>query len=519
MTYDIDDSGKVESLVRKELLSRSTSKYHAVKVNVSRDLNNAAEHLVVYLLNKETYTAEVVRIDVDGDFAVRRIERDYDDIEEITRFDQDSERRRPTDFFRYDFVVATPVPEIPTALAAVQSIAAKATAAGHRVKILTGAAANVGAYQAYLRSGLRGFVNIGHGSPNGIVLDDGVLSANWLASLGRRQLNPAVVYFNSCQVFNAPLQPAVMAAGARTFIGGIVNLLIGPSEQVCICFWDKCFSSTLTMGQALTSCESANYPTQGAHGISGDRWTFFAKARPVLVVPSFGYHAGGWRVDKHPRFLSDVTGDGKADIVGFGNAGVYVSRNQGNMAFTGPKRVVNNFGYSAGGWRVDKHPRFLADITGDGKADIIGFGNAGVYTALNQGNATFSGLTRVIDNFGYSAGGWRVDKHPRAMADLTGDGKADIVGFGNAGVYVALNRGNGTFTGLQRVIDNFGFAAGGWRVDMHPRLLADMSGDGKADVVGFGNAGVYIAYNRGNGTFAPPRLVVRSFGYKAGGFQ
>ena len=54
-------------------------------------------------------------------------------------------------------------------------------------------------------------------------------------------------------------------------------------------------------------------------------------------------------------------------------------------------------------------------------------------------------LTLVVANFGYSAGGWRVDQHPRFLADLTGDGRADIVGFGNAGVWVTLNKGNGTF--------------------------------------------------------------------------
>jgi hypothetical protein len=51
--------------------------------------------------------------------------------------------------------------------------------------------------------------------------------------------------------------------------------------------------------------------------------------------------------------------------------------------------VVANFGYNAGGWRVDMHPRFLADLTGDGRADIVGFGDAGVWTALNNGNGTF----------------------------------------------------------------------------------------------------------------------------------
>ena len=50
-------------------------------------------------------------------------------------------------------------------------------------------------------------------------------------------------------------------------------------------------------------------------------------------------------------------------------------------SFTAPQLVVQNFGYSAGGWRVDRHPRFLADTTGDGRADIVGFGDGGVWVA------------------------------------------------------------------------------------------------------------------------------------------
>ena len=34
-------------------------------------------------------------------------------------------------------------------------------------------------------------------------------------------------------------------------------------------------------------------------------------------------------------------------------------------------------------------PRFLADITGDGRADIVGFGDTGVWTALGNGDGTF----------------------------------------------------------------------------------------------------------------------------------
>jgi hypothetical protein len=40
---------------------------------------------------------------------------------------------------------------------------------------------------------------------------------------------------------------------------------------------------------------------------------------------------------------------------------------------------MDDMGYEAGGWRVERHPRFLADTTGDGCGDIVGFGNDGVW--------------------------------------------------------------------------------------------------------------------------------------------
>lgn len=39
--------------------------------------------------------------------------------------------------------------------------------------------------------------------------------------------------------------------------------------------------------------------------------------------------------------------------------------------------------------------------------------------------------------------GWRTDVHLRTLAALTGDGRPDIVGFGDDGVWVALNDGTG----------------------------------------------------------------------------
>src|SRR5688572_28285979 len=214
-------------------------------------------------------------------------------------------------------------------------------------------------------------------------------------------------------------------------------------------------------------------------------WSSDVCSSDLLVVANFGFDAGGWRVDRHPRFLADVTGDGRSDVVGFGNAGVWIARSNGDGTFQPAQLAIANFGHDAGGWRVDRHPRFVVDLTGDGRADIVGFGDGGVWVARNNGDGTFAAPTLVLADFGFTAGGWRVDRHPRVLADVTGDGRPDIVGFGDGGVWVARNNGDGTFAAAQLTLANFGFTAGGWRVERHPRFVVDLTGDGRADIVGF----------------------------------
>jgi hypothetical protein len=111
----------------------------------------------------------------------------------------------------------------------------------------------------------------------------------------------------------------------------------------------------------------------------------------------------GWRVDAHPRFLVDVNGDGKQDIVGFGDAGVYLALSEGTH-FGPVSFVLADYGMDSS-WRVDKHPRFLVDVNGDGKQDIVGFGDAGVYLALSEGTH-FGPVSFVLADFGYDTD-WR----------------------------------------------------------------------------------------------------------------
>ena len=240
---------------------------------------------------------------------------------------------------------------------------------------------------------------------------------------------------------------------------------------------------------------------------------------PQLEVRNYGYVAGGWRVEKHPRFMADTSGDGRADIVGFGDAGVWISRGQADGRFETPQLRVANFGYNAGGWRVEKHPRLLADTSADGRADIVGFGDAGAYISRAQADGSFDGPVLRVANFGYNAGGWRVEKHPRVLADTTGDGRADIVGFGDAGVYVSRAQADGSFDGPTLVVANFGYNAGGWRVEKHPRFVVDINHDGKAEIVGFGDAGVWVSYPQADGSYSTPVMVVANFAYNAGGWR
>lgn len=81
-----------------------------------------------------------------------------------------------------------------------------------------------------------------------------------------------------------------------------------------------------------------------------------------------GQSSGGWLADKHPRFLADTTGGGSLDVVGCHDNGLWVSLQdeEGKFAPLADEPALQAFGHSeeAGGWLVDKHPRFLADTTG-----------------------------------------------------------------------------------------------------------------------------------------------------------
>jgi FG-GAP-like repeat len=248
-----------------------------------------------------------------------------------------------------------------------------------------------------------------------------------------------------------------------------------------------------------------------------------AFASPTFQLSAFGTSAGGWSSnDTYPRALADVSGDGMADIVGFSSAGVYESLATGGGGFAMPTFELAAFGTMAGGWSSNNtYPRALADVNGDTRADIIAFSSAGVYESLATAGGHFAAPTFELAAFGTDAGGWSSnDTYPRELADVNLDGRADIIGFGAAGVYESLATAGGHFAAPTFELAAFGTMAGGWSSDnTYPREVADVNGDGRADIVGFGADGVYVSLNTGGGHFAAPTFELAAFGTNAGGWS
>ncbi len=222
-------------------------------------------------------------------------------------------------------------------------------------------------------------------------------------------------------------------------------------------------------------------------------------------VAGFG-SSSGWSTSKHLRMVTDVTGDGAPDVVGFSNKGIMVAKGNGSGKFATAQRWSTAFG-SSSGWTLSRHIRTLADVNGDGRPDVVGFDSSGVRVALNRGSS-FGSAERWLSSFG-SSSGWNTTRHVRLVEDVTGDGRADIVAFGPSGVLVSVSTGSG-FRQPARWTAAFG-SDRGWRVDVTPRMLADMNGDGRPDIVGFARKGVYVALNTGS-SFAAAKKWSGSFG-------
>ena len=68
------DRRKIQRLVRDKLLLTSKEPYRKVHVEVTRRLDGAPQSLVASMLRAYTYTADIVKVNVDADYNATSIE-------------------------------------------------------------------------------------------------------------------------------------------------------------------------------------------------------------------------------------------------------------------------------------------------------------------------------------------------------------------------------------------------------------------------------------------------------------
>ena len=211
------------------------------------------------------------------------------------------------------------------------------------------------------------------------------------------------------------------------------------------------------------------------------------------VATDFGYGSGG-------LVFGDINGDGRMDVVvrpSAGAAAVLLGNGDGTFQ-TG--RIIGGLG------EIDALA--IGDLDGDGKQDLAVTGcliagcdplGRSLFVLPGNGDGTF----RAPVSYPSTAGA-----RPVAIGDFNRNGHSDVVvGYDHPTISTLLGNGDGSL----QAPNNWSTETNGLPATIFSVVAADMSADGKQDIVvfqggGFLSASISVLLGRGDGTFDLPAV-------------
>jgi RHS repeat-associated protein len=242
----------------------------------------------------------------------------------------------------------------------------------------------------------------------------------------------------------------------------------------------------------------------GVLGTQGPAWYYSpnrGEGRLAKAVLEGTAHGG--RVDR--QVLMDIAGDGNQDLVDLsaGRPGYHERVDFEGWGAYHPFQSVPNRGQGSSNLR-------FVDVTGDGLTDIVITEDLGITWYRSRSHEGYGPAVRIPAPHDDMEGPLVLFSDPTvALADMTGDGLADIVRIRQGEICYWPNLGYGRF-GRKVTMGNAPWFEEENLFDPSRIHIADTDGSGVADILYLGRDGIQIHLNQSGNWFHDP-VVLRDF--------